>query len=70
MEADSQVYEKKKKSLFESSASIENSEEGELSICEQIFTELVEAWLDAHAFELFAKTQENLLSKSNKRQKK
>lgn len=45
------------------------SEEG-LSVCEQIFQELVESWLDAHGFELFAKTQENLLQKSNKRQKK
>lgn len=69
METDSQ-YTEKKKNLFESSINIENSEEGELSVCEQIFTELVEAWLDAHAFELFAKTQNSLLQKSNKRQKK
>lgn len=69
MEADSQ-YTEKKKSLFDSSINIENSEEGELSVCEQIFTELVEAWLDANAFELFAKTQNSLLQKSNKRQKK
>lgn len=48
-----------------------SSEDGAFSACEQIFVELVESWLETHAMELFAKTQENLLKKnSNKRQKK
>lgn len=55
-------------SLTQSTAEIMESEDDNFeSVCSEIFTELVETWLEKNAMRLFGETQNRLLTNTKKR---